>query len=120
MRPTPNTVEVCKKIGQFYLNKNEGNYENAATEILRLGFTSVIATPDVVVVELCRPGLFIGKRGENVDKLSAFLGKKIHIIEAESITDFIIPRPEPEYPDYVGTDVPDPPPENPGDSECDW
>lgn len=113
MHHTPNTVAVCKKIGEFYLNKNEGDYEKAQREVQNLGISEVIATGDSVLIKLSRPGLFIGKRGENMDKLGAFLeGKRIHIVEVDSITDLIGPRKEPEYPDYVEADIPDPLPDS--------
>lgn len=95
-------IEAAQAIGLFYLEKNKGNYAKTSDEITTLQFTDVSVDDEVVVITTKRPGLLIGKRGENVDKLQNYLGRKIRIIEtAPNAVDFVVPYPEYEetYPD---------------------
>lgn len=91
---TKDVKEICEQIGEFYLNKYNGNYAETEEHILRLGFSSIELDENKtkVTVIVARPGLFIGKRGENVEQLEKCLGKKIHIIESpENLNDYLIP-----------------------------
>ena len=102
------TIELAQKIGQFYLEKNNKDYEKTADEISRLRITEIITiSTTMVVIKLSRVGLMIGKRGENFENLSRFIDRKIHLIEnTESIEDYLIPYP----PDYELDYEPPPPP----------
>ena len=104
-------IEVAQRIGQFYLEKNHGDYEKTKVEILSLLITSVEVTEGKVIIKTSRPGLLIGKRGINIDNISTFLDKKIHVLEErENIVDCITPRPEPVY-DMYGCQLEDYPDE---------
>lgn len=84
--------EICWQIGVFYLKKFGGCYEEAEKRIVGIGFEDVVLMKDgSVEIYVRRPGLFIGKRGEDVGKLSEHLGRKIKIFEENCIEDFIIP-----------------------------
>jgi hypothetical protein len=94
-------IEVAKSIGEFYLQKNNHDYEKTSKEILKLRITKLELIEDKVIITTCRPGMLIGKKCENVEALSVHLGKNIKIIEAiDDITDWIIPH-EPDPYDYV-------------------
>jgi hypothetical protein len=91
----PKLHEVATKLGQFYLNKNGGDYAKATDEIYRLHIKSiVIAEDDAVIITAGRLGLLIGKRGTNIDAISKFFnGRVFKLIEdTESILDLVIPR----------------------------
>ena len=88
---TKNQKELAEQIGLFYLSKCEGNYDKAREEIERSGITNILPIKDIAVIWTRRPGILIGKRGENIEKLESFIHYKIHIIEEESILDYIIP-----------------------------
>lgn len=98
------TCEVCEKIGQFYLQKHNGNYNKAAIEIAKLGITGILVSNKRIIIQLYRPGLLIGVRGENVENLQEFLGINLHI-EEESLPKWddliIIENPE-DLNDYFG------------------
>lgn len=87
--------QVIKSIGDFYLQKNNGDVKKANEEIDNLRFTKIefLKLPlepfesvgrtneDHVVITTMQPGFLIGKRGENVNLLEKHIGKKIHIEE---------------------------------------
>lgn len=84
---------VAKKIGEFFLQKNNNDYERTADEITNLHITKLEDDGDKIRITLGRPGMLIGKRGEQVDKLISYLGRKLHIIEdPDGLVDHIIPR----------------------------
>lgn len=101
---------VLDKIGEFYLKKNNGDYEKAEGEVISLRITNVkVCTrfeyavdnhynnpnrflafintnkdklqEEIVVITLARVGAIIGKRGDNIEKLSAHLNTHVLIIE---------------------------------------
>lgn len=72
---------ICCAIGHFYLRKCENNYEEAADEIARLRVTEVSLVSDEVHIRLNRPGILIGRRGENIGNLEKFLKRKVKIFE---------------------------------------
>lgn len=100
------SIEAAANIGQFYLRKNNGDYEKTADEIMRLCITDVSVAEDVVTVTTKRPGLLIGMRGERVGQLEDFLNQKIKIVETEgSAVDYLIPEPPWEYTEDYGPDM---------------
>jgi ribosomal protein S3 len=93
--------QVAREIGEYYLQKNNGNYCAAEDEILRLYISRIDVCEDIITIVTGRPGALIGKRGINIDCLGKAIGKKIRIIEdMECITGFLIPRPQEMYDDY--------------------
>jgi len=103
-------IEVAQKIGQFYLEKNGGDYVKVEDELRLLDITNIEVTEEVcksckckgrvISITLTRVGLFIGKRGENIDKIGEMLGCKVKVIEEmDSIYNHLIPLPQ-EQLDY--------------------
>lgn len=93
MIPEP-VQEIAARIGVFFLRKNDNDYEAARKEILELRISNISFEnpPGEVSIELSRPGLLIGRRGEQIDSLEKFLGHKILIVEVrQSINDFLLP-----------------------------
>lgn len=86
--------EVAVALGRFYLDKCNGDYNKAADELYKLHIVSIAITEDdSIVITLARVGLFIGKRGTNIDAVSKFFGRTIKVVEAmDSIYDYIIPQ----------------------------
>jgi hypothetical protein len=96
----PFAVEACRKIGEYYLGKNLGNYEKTAEEVFRLRIHDVQEDDDKVTIRTSRPGALIGKRGQNVDGLASALGKPIQIEEVpHDILYFLTPEPPPPWPE---------------------
>ncbi len=87
------SVEAAYRIGQFYLQKNDGDYDKTQQELYQLQISSVTVEDGVVTIHAARIGLLVGRRGENVDRLTHFLGQKVRLIEDfDSIYDHLIPR----------------------------
>lgn len=93
--------EIANLIGDFYLNKNKGDYQKAAKEIYELQITDLCRLVDnIVVITTGRPGLLIGKKGDNIFALIDWLKRPIKIQEAEdSLLDYLIPQP-PDLTEY--------------------
>lgn len=91
-------VDVAAEIGMFYLEKNKFDYEKTRYEINRLYITNICTVTDskepLVSIETKRPGLLIGKRGQNITALEEYIGMKIYIMEAPAReTDYLVPEP---------------------------
>ena len=93
---TKNSRELAARIGQYYLAKNNGDYDKTRSDIELLKITEVLSVgSDIAVIKTGRPSMLIGKRGDNIDQLSAYLGKRIYIYEnPECIEDYLIPQPK--------------------------
>jgi ribosomal protein S3 len=98
MIPEP-VREIARKIGQFYLEKNNKDYEATAKEIDALRISEIrFETPDAVTIVTGRPGLLVGRRGMTIDALTKFLQIKIRIVEdRDPLWCHIIPVKEDEY-----------------------
>ncbi len=84
--------DVAEKIGQFYLQKEGGDYDKAANSIRELGIEEILVVEKIVLIKTKRPGILIGKRGINLENLSKFLDMDIRPIEVEDhIENWIIP-----------------------------
>lgn len=86
--------EIAAQIGVFFLRKNNNDYEAARKEILELRISEITYEnpPGDVAISLSRPGLLIGRRGEQIDSLTKFLGKQIKIVEVnQSLHDYLLP-----------------------------
>lgn len=109
--------EVAMNIGQYYLQKNNGDYKKTEQDIVNLGITKIEVDPATwerpatVSITVGRPGLFIGKRGTNIDALEKYLKIKVKIIEdTERLIDWLVPTADctyddeqwPEEPPYDG------------------
>ena len=91
----PAVIQVCKKIGQFFLERNNGDYEKTNEQIRNLGIQDIEIG---IVIKTSRPGYLIGKRGQQIIDLQKLLGKKIKIEEENSIEDLIfVSEPDLDY-----------------------
>lgn len=68
---------VAFLIGEFFLKKHAGNYKNCIEELKNINITRVCVIKDRIVIECCRPGLLIGRKGMQVSDLYDFLKKEI-------------------------------------------
>lgn len=64
---------IARTIGYFYYDKNLKNEDAAIREINSLGILRIDYDNRVVVLTLSRPGLFIGKKGQNIMALTKWL-----------------------------------------------
>jgi len=81
--------KILRKFAEFYLDKNEGNLEYARDEIRRLGIKGIYLDDNDLVVTLSKPGLFIGRYGNNIINLENYLKVNLRIIESENVSDRI-------------------------------
>lgn len=112
MRPRDqNKMALAEAVGAFYLHTHSGDSEAAKDEICRIGFIHLERYGDLVVMEVRRPGILIGRRGERVQQIRDFLQKrigepaapslKIHIVEAPSVLeDHILRGATPADPEF--------------------
>lgn len=84
---SPEVIEICEKIGQFFLKRNNGDYEKTNEQISRLGIQDIEAQ---LVIKTSRPGCLIGGRGQQITDLEEFLGMKIKIEEENAVQDLIL------------------------------
>lgn len=84
--------EICYEIGQFFLQKNNGDLCLTAREVTNLGISLVEIVDGEVRITLNRVGLLLGRRGEQIGKLIDFLGKDIRVIEQyDNFNNYLIP-----------------------------
>ena len=78
MLPKP-IREAAKLIGEFYLQKNNGDYNKTEQEIinLRISKLEIIGNKLHITTEL--PGWLIGKRGENIYKIETLFKEKMQL-----------------------------------------
>ena len=89
---TSETVRgIAGLIGVFYLYKHNNNYKAAQEELNRLYITSIDVRNGEVIIHTSRPGLLIGKKGENINNLVEHLKMKVKIIEGEDWVNLILP-----------------------------
>lgn len=93
--------EAARKIGEFYLQKNNRDFKATEKEIMDLRISKVRALENKTIeITTERPGLLIGRRGTNIDALTKFLDVHVKIIEErDPITYYLIPQNWDEY-DY--------------------
>lgn len=103
-------INIAQAIGEFYFNKS-GDYDKAREDIVNLGIIAIEIADKcmkcghnkTVKITTTKPGMLIGKRGENISALESWLYhacdiEKITIREAPSdIVGWMIPVPEPRY-----------------------
>lgn len=74
--------QIAQQIAEFYLDTNkcgdfQETYKKAIEEITALRISSIDFKRGDIVITLMRPGLLIGRHGENINALEKFLRKKI-------------------------------------------
>ena len=99
---------VCFLIGEYYLQLAKKDFPKIVAieelckivkkDILQLGISNVeVIGGYKIVITLSRPGILIGRRGENIEALhnflsaKYFLGVELELIEQEDINQLIIP-----------------------------
>lgn len=96
--PPQEAQEVGYSISNFYLKKHNFVYPDAQREVEKLKITSIEVNDEGdVMIYLGRPGLLIGRRGENINDLSAFLNRKINVVESFHWDEIVVPF---DYSDY--------------------
>ena len=92
--------DVAERIGQYYLEKNHGDYASTELEITSLHISEIqvdnsLAHSIAISITTARPGLLIGKRGTNIDALEKYLNTKVKIIEdKDPLHSYLIPYPD--------------------------
>lgn len=82
---------MLSDIGYFYFLKNNQDLKKTNEEIENLKIRNIDFKENILTISLERPGLLIGKRGENFENLKTYLQKnikekiKIEIIEDTSL-----------------------------------
>lgn len=95
-----NVREVASRIGAFYLQKNNGDFKATEAEILKLQISNISVDDKLprsvsIAITTARPGLLIGKRGQNIDALSKFLGTEVKVIEdRDPLIAWLVPQHE--------------------------
>ena len=100
---TEQEKELAKKFGNFYLQKNCGNYTTCQAEITNLQISQFKLLQEQcptckgheytrLQIVCVRVGLFIGKLGKNIDELENYLGIKIKLEEEKDpLYQYLIP-----------------------------
>ena len=75
-----NVEDVVSLIGYFFFENARGGdikerVDSATKEINLLGITNVSLSGHCAVINLMRPGLLIGRHGEQIDRLTEYLCK---------------------------------------------
>ena len=79
--------QAAYKLGEFYLQKHGGDYNKMREEVAKLHIASIQETDEDVTIFASHMGLLIGKRGENIGNMEKFFGKKIRVVEEETVLD---------------------------------
>ena len=88
--PTREQENIGYQILSFYSKKNQGDHSATNKELNRLNIRDILVKENVVEIHLGAPGLLVGRRGENIDNLKAFLGKEIKIVETFCWNDILV------------------------------
>lgn len=70
--------KVLDAFADFYYEKNNENEDDTIEEIKNLSIQQIETGYNEIFVWTSRPGLFIGKRGETIEKLEKFLSRKLN------------------------------------------
>lgn len=88
-RFTPEQIEIAGKISSFYFRKNNFDYKKTNEEIEKVRIQNVEKTEKGITIFTERPGLLIGRRGENINQLHKFLNCDILIEEVDSFSAYM-------------------------------
>ena len=88
--------DLASCIGQFYLSKEKFDYQKASESVTALCISNLNIKGNEVIITLGRPGLLIGRKGENIDALGDYITqyykRKITIrVKEEQILQDLIP-----------------------------
>lgn len=99
--------QIISAIGFYYFLKNNKDVQKANEEINLLKIHNIDFKNNIITIKLERPGVLIGRRGENIDNLTGYLCKdlqkdiQINIVEElelQNLRSF-------EYVDYDYPDI---------------
>lgn len=68
--------DIARAIGYFYFERENKDEGEAIEAIKNLQIHKIEYTDGVVIITLSRPGLLIGKKGENITSLVEYLKKE--------------------------------------------
>lgn len=68
--------DITRVIGYFYFERENENEDVACEAIRDLQIHKIEYTDGVVIITLSRPGFLIGKKGENIIRLTEYLKKE--------------------------------------------
>jgi len=97
MKYTDKEKDALHAIGYFYLLKAEGDYVLAHQSIEGLHIHRITYEGSELGISLGRPGVLIGQRGENIEKLGKALKEdlkdpNLHIrFNEDNLNDFLYP-----------------------------
>jgi len=74
-------MNIYLQIAEYY---NQARGLAAQQDIMNLEIQKIEVKDNVVFISLGRPGILIGRCGQNIVDLAKFLGTEIRIIEVES------------------------------------
>lgn len=91
MKLPPQSIhEIAINIRLAFLEKHNLDFQKTRDFIHSLLITD-IEDGDRIIIKTARPGLLIGRKGENITFLEAKLGKRIEIVESFSWADWVTP-----------------------------
>lgn len=82
-------IIIARKVADFYWRKNNLDDAKTNAEIENLKIQDFTLTDQDVVIHTCRPGLLIGRYGENIKNLENFLGIKVRILEVDNVNNYM-------------------------------
>ena len=82
---TPEQIGIAEEIAGFYLQKNNFDYKKTNEEIEKVRIQNVEKTKKGITIFTERPGLLIGRGGENIRELQKFLNSDIRIEEINTL-----------------------------------
>lgn len=92
---------IAAEIGYYYLDKNYDVtelYPKTRAEISTLGITQIEFKKGNIIITLTRPGLLIGRNGDNINALEKFLRLRIKykklLVEEDQIISWLYPYSE--------------------------
>lgn len=91
-KPSEEEQDIGRLISNYYWRKNDKDYHATAREIENLRINKIVKTSEKRIrIELARPGLLIGRRGQNLIALEKEIGFEIDIVESFNWNDILVP-----------------------------
>ena len=97
---------VAELIGEYYLLKNNNDYTKTQEELRNLGVHEIKTFMHTITITLMRPGLLIGRRGENIENLQKYIFSKTDYnkldIKEDKVLWYMMPQ---DYSDEYEVDI---------------
>jgi ribosomal protein S3 len=86
---------AAELISWYYLDKyaiesRDLQYKNAQEEVRALGLTQISVKGNELCITLSRPGILIGRKGENIDKFERYMNDKGGFTKIKIVEDRVI------------------------------